>query len=67
MRKRRDAEKDLGLKVPENIPAVIVTFRLKGVEARKLNTLAKRLKIGRSAMTRLIVEKFIKQHDPEKE
>jgi hypothetical protein len=61
----RNTKADLGIVVPEKVKAEVVTFRLKGVEARKLRTLAKRLKVGQSAMARLIVEKFIKEHDPE--
>jgi hypothetical protein len=57
---------DLGIVAPEKVKAELITFRLKGVEARKLGKLAKRLKVGRSSMARLIVEKFIKEHDPER-
>ena len=57
----------MGLAVPERLPAIAINFRLKGGEGRKLDELAKRLKVGRSKMARLIVEKFIADHDPDKE
>ena len=62
MAKQRNA---FGLTVPEHLPAVVLTFRLSGVNARKLEKLGKELKVGRSKMARLIVEKFINEHDPE--
>ncbi len=62
----RGVRNDLGIVAPEKIKAELITFRLKGVDARKLRTLAKRLKVGRSSMARLIVEKFINDHDPER-
>ncbi len=65
MPKRTDGD-NLGLVVPEDVRAAQINFRLSGVDARKLDTLAKRLKVGRSKMVRLIVEKFIAEHDPEK-
>jgi hypothetical protein len=64
MAKQRDA---FGLMVPEHLPAMILSFRLTGVNARKLTKLGRELKIGRSKMARLIVEQFIAEHDPEKE
>jgi hypothetical protein len=57
---------DMGLNLAGRPPAVIVTFRLLGPDAAKLDQLAKRVKVGRSRMARLIVEKFIGEHDPEK-
>src|SRR5579863_7510944 len=63
---KRTKDDDLGLVVPEDVRAAQINFRLSGVDARKLDTLAKRLKVGRSKMVRLIVEKFIAEHDPEK-
>jgi hypothetical protein len=63
MAKQRNA---FGLTVPEHLPAVILTFRLTGVNARKLAKLGKELKVGRSKMARLIIEKFIEEHDPER-
>jgi hypothetical protein len=63
---KRTQDDDLGLVVPEDVRAAQINFRLSGVDARKLDTLAKRLKVGRSKMVRLIVEKFIAEHDPEK-
>ncbi len=62
---KRTAASDLGLVVPETFKAAQINFRLAGVDVRKLDVLAKRLKVGRSKMTRLIVEKFIAEHDPE--
>jgi hypothetical protein len=64
MARQRNA---FGLTIPEHLPAVVVTFRLSGVNARKLLKLGKALEVGRSKMARLIVEKFIEEHDPEKE
>lgn len=55
-----------GLELPEKANGEVITFRLKGVDARRLEKLSKRLKIGRSAMARLIIEKFINEHDPDK-
>jgi len=56
---------DLGIVVPEKVKAEVVTFRLKGVDARKLRAIGKQLKVGQSTLARLIVEKFIREHDPE--
>jgi len=64
---KRTVRDSMGLALPEKLPAIAINFRLSGVDGRKLDTLAKRLKIGRSKMARLIVEKFIAQHDPDKE
>ncbi len=63
MAKQRNA---FGLTVPEHLPATVVTFRLSGVNARKLTKLGKELKVGPSKMARLIIEKFIEEHDPER-
>ncbi len=63
---KNTVDDDLGIVVPEKVKAELITFRLKGVDARKLGKLAKRLKVGRSSMARLIVEKFINEHDPER-
>ena len=57
----------LGLTAPDTAKAVVITFRLKGGDARKFGKLAKRMKVGRSSMARLIIEKFIKEHDPDEE
>jgi hypothetical protein len=66
MTRNTKAENDLGLVPRRPSRAEIFSVRLSGEDARKLSTLAKRLKVGRSAMARLILEKFIKDHDPEK-
>lgn len=58
--------KPFGLDVPEKANGEIITFRLKGVDVKRLEKLAKRVKVGRSTMARLIIEKFINEHDPEK-
>lgn len=57
---------DMGLNLAGRPPAVIVTFRLLGPDAAKLDVLGKRLKMGRSKMARLIVEKFLAEHDPDR-
>jgi hypothetical protein len=55
---------DLGLQLPGESRAELITFRLQASQAKKLAALAKRVNVGRSTMARLIVEKFIKEHDP---
>jgi hypothetical protein len=46
--------------------ADLFSIRLSGEDSRKLEKLAKGLKVGKSAMARLIVEKFIAEHDPDR-
>jgi len=58
--------KELGLALPEAPKASQISFRLKGGELRKLDALAKQANVGRSKLARLIVEKFIADHDPER-
>lgn len=56
----------LGLEIPEALKASQISFRLSGLDMRKLDALAKQAKVGRSKLVRLIVEKFIAEHDPER-
>lgn len=66
-RKKEDVS-DLGIVVPDRLAtlkAEHISVRLSGINARKLGALAKRLKIGKSAIARLILEKFIAEHDPD--
>jgi hypothetical protein len=58
--------KDLGLEIPEMLKASQVSFRLSGLDMRKLDALARGANVGRSKLARLIVEKFIAEHDPER-
>jgi len=66
MPRRTKAEDDLGIVVPEKQTVSPLSVRLTKDDLRKLGALGKRLKIGPSTMARLIVEKFIKQHDPDR-
>ena len=63
--KQRNVD-DLGIVAPEKKAALPLSVRLSDNDLRKLTKLGRRLKIGPSTMARLIVEKFIKEHDPEK-
>jgi hypothetical protein len=66
-RKPTKAERELGIVVPEKKQTEKpLSLRLKKDDIRKLYLLAERLKVGPSTMARLIVEKFIKQHDPDR-
>jgi hypothetical protein len=65
-RKPTRAERDLGIVVPDRHTEKPMSLRLKKDDMRKLLLLADRLKVGPSTMVRLIVEKFIKQHDPDR-
>jgi hypothetical protein len=62
--KQRNAD-DLGIVAPEKKAALPLSVRLSENDLRKLAKLGRRLKVGPSTMARLIVEKFIKEHDPE--
>jgi len=66
MPRRTKSEDDLGIVVPEKQTVSPLSVRLTKDDLRKLAALGRRLKIGRSTMARLIVEKFIKEHDPER-
>lgn len=63
-RKQRNAD-DLGIVVPQKRTALPLSIRLSDDDVRKLGLLGQRLKVGPSTMARLIVEKFIKEHDPD--
>jgi hypothetical protein len=65
MAKRKSLADDLGIVVPEKQTAPPLSVRLAKDDLRKLGLLAARLKVGSSTMARLIVEKFIKEHDPD--
>lgn len=65
MKRKRDAS--LGLEIPQKANGEVITFRLRGVYVKKLKKLSKRLKVGHSSMARLIIEKFLKDNDPDKE
>jgi hypothetical protein len=56
---------DLGIVAPLKKAALPLSVRMTDDALRKLGKLGKRLKIGPSTMARLILEKFIKEHDPE--
>ena len=63
--KQRNAD-DLGIIVPQKKAALPLSVRLADDDMRKLGVLGRRLKVGPSTMARLIVEKFIKEHDPDR-
>ncbi len=65
MVKRTKLEDDLGIVVPERQTVMPLSVRLTKDDLRKLGVLGDRLKVGPSTMARLIVEKFIKEHDPD--
>ena len=58
--------KELGLEIPEVAKASQISLRLSGVDMRKLDALAKQANVGHSKLARLIVEKFIADHDPDR-
>ena len=64
-KRKKSAGEELGIVLPEKQTALPLSVRLSRNDLRKLGLLAERLKVGRSTMARLIVEKFIRQHDPE--
>jgi hypothetical protein len=63
--RQRNAD-DLGIVAPRKKADVPLSVRLTNDDLRKLAKLGRRLKVGRSTMARLIVEKFIKEHDPDR-
>jgi hypothetical protein len=63
--RKKDGLSELGLSVPEVLPASQISFRLSGIDMRRLDALAKQAGVGRSKLARLIIEKFIGEHDPE--
>jgi hypothetical protein len=66
MANRKTAAEQWGIVIPENQSAPPLSVRFSKDDLRKLGLLAKRLKVGPSSMARLIVEKFIKEHDPDR-
>ena len=64
--RKKDGLEELGLTLQGSPKPSQISFRLKGTEMRKLDALAKQAKVGRSKLVRLIVEKFIAEHDPER-
>jgi hypothetical protein len=61
-RRRKD---DLGIVLPPRKEARALSVRMSLPNLHKLEKLAKRLDIGPSTMARLILEKFIEEHDPD--
>lgn len=59
---KKKALPTLGLQLPDAAKSTIVTFRLSEDDVRKLDELGKPLKLGRSSIARLIVEKFIAEN-----
>ena len=66
MARHRNAAEELGIELPERQSAPPLSVRFSKDDLRKLTALGARLKVGPSTMARLIVEKFIKQHDPDR-
>jgi hypothetical protein len=64
--KLRNAAQALGIELPENQTVPPLSVRLLKDDLRKLTVLGERIEIGPSSMARLIIEKFIKQHDPDR-
>jgi hypothetical protein len=64
--KKARLEDDLGIVVPQRTAVQPMSVRLTETDLRKLGALAQRLKVGPSTLARLIVEKFIKEHDPDR-
>jgi hypothetical protein len=58
---------ELGIETPRGSRDTALSIRLTDADARKLDLLAKKLGVrGRSTMARLILEKFISDHVPER-
>jgi len=66
MATRKRPEDNMGIVLPEKQTARPLSVRLTKDDLRKLSALGRRLKVGPSTMARLIVEKFIKEHDPDR-
>jgi len=67
MKKRRNAFADLGLAAPQKSKDTLLSVRLTTDDARTLETLAKKLGVrGRSTLARLVLEKFIAEHDADR-
>jgi hypothetical protein len=66
MAKPRNAAQELGIELPEKQSAPPLSVRFSKDDLRKLTALGERLKVGPSTMARLIIEKFIKEHDPDR-
>jgi hypothetical protein len=65
-RRKRGTGDDLGIDVPVRRAAVPLSVRIADDDLRKLTKLGDRVGVGPSTMARLILEKFIKEHDPDR-
>jgi hypothetical protein len=65
MGKHQRQDDDLGIVAPKKGRGELLSVRLSTDNMRKLEALGKRLDVGRSTMARLILEKFIAEHDPD--
>jgi hypothetical protein len=62
----RSPKNDLGIVAPPRGKGELISIRLQPHLARKLEVFAKQIGVGRSTMGRLILEKFIAEHDPDR-
>lgn len=63
----RNAFDALGIDAPAPTKDTMLSVRLRGEDVRKLDLIAKKLGVrGRSTIARLVLERFVAEHDPGK-
>lgn len=66
MAKRKSPAEEWGIQLPQPQSIPPISVRLSKDDLRKLTMLGDKVDVGPSTMARLIIEKFIKEHDPER-
>ncbi len=66
MAKRKSPAEEWGIELPQPQSIPPISVRLSKEDLRKLTMLGDKVDVGPSTMARLIIEKFIKEHDPER-
>jgi hypothetical protein len=65
MAKRKSPAEEWGIELPQPQSIPPISVRLSKDDLRKLTLLGEKVDVGPSTMARLIIEKFIKEHDPD--
>jgi len=66
MTKRKNPAEEWGIELPQPQSIPPISVRLSKDALRKLTLLGEKVDVGPSTMARLIIEKFVKEHDPER-
>ena len=66
MARQKSPLEEWGIELPEKQSVQPLSIRLSADYMRKLIALGEKVDVGPSTMGRLILEKFIKEHDPER-